>query len=427
MTTTLAPHRYEPRGGCRDLWHTRAPEVLLSGPAGTGKSRSCLEKLHLAALKYPGMRGLIVRKTLASLGSSALVTWRQHVAVEALADREVAFYGGSAEEPPQYRYRNGSRVVIGGLDKATKIMSSEYDLIYVQEAVELTEGDWEALTTRLRYGRMPYQQLLADTNPDAPTHWLRQRCDRGATLILESRHEDNPLVCEPDGTPTRGGAAYLAKLDALTGVRHARLRRGLWVAAEGVIYEDWDPAVHVVDPFEPPADWTRYWAVDFGFVNPFVLQWWAEDPDGRLFLYRELYHTRRLVAQHAEDARAFEDEPRPREVVCDHDAEGRATLEKELGITTAPANKRVSDGVQAVAQRLKTRRLFICRDARLVRDPDLADAHRPTCTAEEVAGYVWADSKTKEQPLKQDDHGCDALRYLVAARDLGARPRVRWM
>ena len=31
------------------------------------------------------------------------------------------------------------------------------------------------------------------------------------------------------------------------------------------------------------------WSVDFGFTNPIVIQWWAEDPDGRLYLYRELY------------------------------------------------------------------------------------------------------------------------------------------
>jgi hypothetical protein len=45
--------------------------------------------------------------------------------------------------------------MIGGMDKPTKIMSSEYDFIYVQEAIELTETDWENLTTRLRNGRCP--------------------------------------------------------------------------------------------------------------------------------------------------------------------------------------------------------------------------------------------------------------------------------
>ena len=96
----------------------------------------------------------------------------------------------------------------------------------------LSEDDWESLTTRLRNGAMPYQQLLADTNPDAPTHWLKRRCDAGRTLLLESRHEDNPSVT----------ADYLARLDRLTGARLWRLRHGRWVSAEGVVYEGWDPA-----------------------------------------------------------------------------------------------------------------------------------------------------------------------------------------
>ncbi|MFI6388618.1 hypothetical protein [Nonomuraea sp. NPDC050540] len=68
------------------------------------------------------------------------------------------------------------------------------------------------------------------------------------------------------------GADYIAKLEKLTGVRYHRLRHGRWVATEGLIYEDFDPAVHVVDRFDIPPEWTRWWTVDFGFTNPFVLQ-----------------------------------------------------------------------------------------------------------------------------------------------------------
>jgi phage terminase large subunit len=439
--TTAVVHRYHPRGAAKAVLESRAPEILLSGPAGTGKSRACLEKLHLQALKYPGMRGLMVRKTQRSLGSTALVTWREKVAAEALAHGTMRWYGGSPEKPPAYQYRNGSEIVIGGMDEAAKIMSSEYDVSYVQEAIQLTVNDWEAITTRLRNDRLPYQQLIADTNPDAPTHWLKARCDRGDTLMLESRHEDNPILIGDDGQPTERGAAYLAKLDALTGVRHARLRRGLWVAAEGQIYEDWDPSVHVVDRFPIPSSWTRWWSVDFGFTNPFVLQCWAEDPDGRLYLYRELYRTRRLVEDHARDILALVapggkwTEPRPRAVICDHDAEDRATLERHLGMSTVAATKTVSDGIQAVQVRLRKAgdgkpRLFLLRDSLVERDPELDDSKKPCSTAEEAPGYVWAikpGGELKEEPAKANDHGMDAKRYVVAERDLAARPRVRFL
>lgn len=458
MTTALR-HHYRPRGAAAEVFASRAPEVLLSGPAGTGKSRAALEKLHAMMLATPGARGLIVRKTLVSLGSTGLVTWREKVAAESIAAGHVVWYGGSQQEAAAYRYTNGSTVVVGGLDKPQKVMSSEYDVIFVQEAIELTIDDWEALTTRLRNGRISFQQLLADCNPWTPSHWLKQRTDRGDTLMLHSRHEDNPTLFREDGTLTEGGEAYIGKLEKLTGVRYHRLRHGRWVAAEGLIYEAYDPAVHLIDRFDIPDSWTRWWTVDFGFTNPFVLQCWAEDPDGRLFLYREIYKTRTLVEDHAKtilrlvrecneccDSKAADHdcheckacrlawtEPRPRAVICDHDAEDRATLERHLGMSTIAARKGVSDGIQATQARFRPAddgrpRIGFLRDSLVERDPELEDAKKPCCTTEEITGYVWDTSPgkpPKETPVKQDDHGMDAARYMVAQKDLGARPRIR--
>ncbi|MEU0465032.1 phage terminase large subunit [Amycolatopsis sp. NPDC006131] len=437
----VVEHRYRPRGAAKRLLACRDSEVLLSGPAGTGKSRACLEKLHLMCLLNPGMRGLIVRKTQVSMTNTALVTFREHVAAESIAAGHVRWFGGSQQEAACYRYTNGSVINVGGMDKPTKIMSSEYDIVYVQEAIELTETDWEAITTRLRNGKVSFQQIIADTNPDTATHWLKKRCDKGVTTMIESRHEDNPVLVREDGTRTEVGEAYISKLDALTGVRRLRLRDGLWVAAEGQIYEDWTPAIHHIDRFDIPDDWTRWWSVDFGFTNPFVLQCWAEDHDGRLYLYREIYRTRRLVEDHAKDILRIVApegewrEPRPRAVICDHDAEDRATLERHLGLGTVAAKKTVSDGIQAVQARWRLAgdgkpRLFLLRDSLVERDPELEAAAKPLSTVDEVPGYVWDVSEgkpPKETPVKENDHGVDALRYMVAERDLGGRPRVRFL
>jgi hypothetical protein len=437
-----AEHRYVPRGTAVTLFESRAPEILVSGPAGTGKSRACLEKLHLLALRHPGMRGLILRKTQVSLSSTALNTWRKYVVPEALVAGLVWFYGGSAEEPAQYRYDNGSSIAVGGMDNPTKIMSSEYDVIYVQEATELTLTDWESATTRLRNGVISFQQLIADCNPDVPTHWLKVRADTGATLLLESRHEENPLYFDAMGRLTEKGTAYIGKLDALTGVRFLRLRKGVWAAAEGLIYEEYDPTVHLIDRFDIPDTWVRWWAVDFGYTNPAVIQWWAQDPDGRLYLYREIYHTKRTVdvlahqaLAQVRDSEGQWTEPRPRAIVCDHDAEGRAVLERELGMSTVGATKAVTDGIQAVQARLRPAgdgrpRWFLMRDSLVERDADLVDARKPTCTIEEVVAYIWdtaAGKPPKETPRKVDDHGMDAGRYVVAEIDLAARPRIRVM
>lgn len=425
---------YAPRGACKDIFYARNDEVLISGPAGTGKSRACLEKLHLIAMKYPGMRGLIVRKTATSLTSTALVTWKTHVIAEDLKAGMVEYYGGSAQEPAQYRYRNGSVINIGGMDRSTRIMSSDFDVIYVQEATELSEENWENLTTRLRNGKLPYQQLIADCNPDRPTHWLKMRADRGQTTMLESRHEDNPTLFVSDTVMTDEGTSYIGKLDNLTGVRKLRLRKGIWAGAEGLIYDEFDPLVHMTSQKGIPEDWPRYWAIDFGYENPFVCQWWAEHPDGALLLYREIYMTHKTVDEHAKDilnAVTRRDgtwkEPKPTRIICDHDAEGRAVLERELGLSTNNAHKSVLEGIQAVQKRIKEKRIFILRDITVRRDEELVEAKKPTSTAEEITGYIWATKGSKEAPLKEYDHGMDCMRYMVAARDLKTRYRVGWV
>jgi phage terminase large subunit len=436
-------HSYAPRGSCRKILGCRDPEVLISGPAGTGKSRACMEKLHMMCLLNPGMRGLIARKSATSLSSTALVTWRRFVAKEAIDSGDVVYYGGSAQESASYQYKNGSVVVIGGLDKVSKIMSAEYDVIYIQEATELSENDWEALTTRLRNWRVSFQQLLADCNPSHPDHWLKIRADRGVTTMFDSIHEENPILFNPDGTATKNGREYIKKLDSLTGVRYKRLRLGLWVAAEGVIYEEYNSGLHIIDRDQLPKteykdasgipmDWTRYWAIDFGYVNPFVCQFWAEDPDGKMYLYREIYHTGRTVDQHANkikslvlNERGAWREPKPRAIICDHDAEGRAVLERELSIATEPAHKSVLEGIEAVQVRLRPKegvgpRMLFLRNAVVEEDPELRESGRPTCTIDEIPGYVWSNKK-KEEPVKQDDHGCDAMRYMAAYQDFGIR------
>lgn len=427
LTTSSRPARakeFEPRGAALAVFTNKAPEVLLAGPAGTGKSRAALEKLHLCALKYAGMRGLMVRKTRRSLTQAAMVTFEKLV----LDPVEGVQFRTTTQE---YRYPNGSVIIVAGLDKASKVMSQEYDMAYIQEATELTEDDWESLTTRLRNGVMPYQQLIADCNPDAPTHWLKHRADEGRTVMLESSHEDNPSLWDDVARDwTDSGRSYIGKLDHLTGVRYQRLRRGQWVAAEGVVYDGWDRALHLVNPFSIPPDWARYWVIDFGYTNPFCWQAWAEDPDGRLYRYREIYRTQRLVEDHARDILAVtKGEPRPRAIICDHDAEGRATLVRYLGMTTTPAKKTVTDGIQAVQSRLKVQgdgrpRLFLVRDALVERDDALDENKKPVCTEEEIDGYVWDTSngrKKGEEPVKDNDHGMDCMRYMVAHRDLGRR------
>lgn len=411
---------YKAYGAASDLWRDRSDEIMLSGPAGTGKSRANLEKIHACLLRWPGSRALIVRKTRESLSETALVTYESKVLPEGSPIKE----GAQRRVRQTYTYPNGSALVVGGMDKATKIMSTEYDIIYPQEAIELTENDWESLTTRLRNDVMPFQQIIGDTNPDAPTHWLKKRADAGRMKMFESRHEDNPSLWW-NGDWTEKGRKYIAKLDALTGVRYWRLRHGKWAAAEGVVYSEWDRAIHLIDAFPIPAEWRRLRSIDFGYTNPFVCQWWAIDPDGRAYLYREYYQTQRIVSDHAKEIDRLSKGETYWATVADHDAEDRATL-RSMGIHTTAAKKAVRTGIEAVQDRLriagdKKPRLYVMRDCLTHRDSDLTEFKRPIGFVEEIDGYVWSPTKetkaAKEEPIKLHDHAMDAARYAVMAVD----------
>ncbi|MFB6548687.1 phage terminase large subunit [Streptomyces sp. NPDC056405] len=416
---------------------------MLSGAAGTGKTVGALMKLHLACLMKPKVRCLIVRKTHASLTASTLVTFREKVAKEAIEAGALHFYGGSAQEPASFRYQNGSVIVVGGLDRASRLLSTEFDLVLVDEAIEVTDEDLDTIITRLRNGVLSYQQLIMCTNPGPPTHHLKVRADAGRCRMLYSKHEDNPaLYDDKTNAWTEYGAKYIGLLESLTGVRYHRMRWGKWVASEGQVYENWDPEIHVIDPFPIPDDWQRWWSIDWGFTAPFVWQDWAEDHDGRLYLVREVVKTQRIVEDHAKEIKRITTNKQgewlaPTAVIADHDAEDRATFEKHMGIGTISAKKGKTAGIQAFQSRLEKAadgkpRLMVFRNALKYRDHAMVDAMKPIGLAEEISGYVWASkagssTDLKEEPVKENDHSLDAARYVVAQRDMKGPPNIRWI
>jgi phage terminase large subunit len=268
------PRRYVAFGDViLDFARYRGRESVLEGPADTGKSRACLEYVHAACEKYPGCQWAIVRQTRSSITETAQKTYEKWVRPEGAA---------RLWHDLEYRYPNGSVVVLAGMDEASRILSSEFDGIYVQQAEELDADTWEILTTRVtgRGAVMPYTRLIADMNPTDPGFHLYQREADGHVRFFQVRHADNPAA-----TPER-----VAALATLTGHRRDRLFLGLRVAAEGMFFEEWDPRVHVVDPFPIPAHWTRWTSTDYGFAAPFCHLAFARDPQTRrVYVHRELY------------------------------------------------------------------------------------------------------------------------------------------
>lgn len=406
-------------------------EIVLCGPAGTGKSLANLVKLHRMMSQYPGARALIVRKVRADLPQSTLVTYERDV----LGQDNPICAGVTREGRDSYKYPNGSEVVVGGMDRPGRILSADYDLILAAETVQFTEADWETCIMRLRTGVLPYQQVLGDTNPDRPDHWLKQRADSGLLKLLNTTYRDNPRYWDSESNDwtARGRDYVVGKLGKLTGVRRLRYLDGKWIVAEGAVYDTWDENVHVVDAFDIPKSWTRIRAIDFGFVNPFVCLWIALDEDKRAYVYRQWYKTGMTVAKHAAVIRKYSEGETYEATVADHDAEDRATL-RENGIRTIAAKKDISPGIQAVQERLQPAgdgrpRLYVLRGSLIEPDEALAESKAPVDIVGEFGGYIWtktADGKpNKELPVDLNNHALDAVRYGVMYVDKQVKGRIR--
>ena len=416
-------------GIAADLMRATDNRIVVAGPVGTGKSKIILEKIRACCIQYPGCRWLFLRSVRKWLTHSILVTWEEKVIEPEHLVPDKINRGNRSE----YKFKNGSRVVIAGLDDPQAVFSAEYDGAFINEATEIDLDTVEKVDGRLRYGRMPFQQLLMDCNPGPPSHWIYQSFQNGYVRRMQMLHKDNPVLYLPDGRITRFGKEYLGRLQQMTGVRKDRYLFGRWVQAEGVVYDNWNPSIHVIEPFPIPSHWRRWHAVDFGFTNPLVWQFWAEDPDGRIYLYREIYKTKQYVIETAKWVKRImleHGDPRPEAIITDHDPEAQGHIHQVLDIRPTPADKsdRVG-GIQDVANRLRVAedgkpRLFVFRGALIhTLDADLVQAGKPTRTEMEFDSYVWNPKlKHGEEPLKEGDHGMDSCRYL--ARHLNAKAQL---
>lgn len=414
--------KYVAYGASAELFNLKDSQLIISGPAETGKTIACLHLLDSLAWKYPGMQGAIIRKTYRSMPGSVLQTYEKKVLTEGDG---VTKRGG--EKPEWFDYPNGSRLWIGGMDNPAKVLSSERDVIYVNQAEELTLDEWETLTTRAtgRAGNMPYAQVIGDCNPGAFSHWIKGSANDGKLRLLESRHEDNPTLFDQQTKQiTPQGERSLEALDRLTGVRYLRLRKGLWAAAEGSVYDTFDRAKHIADSMEGVV---RYVAgVDWGFTNPGVIQVWGIDGDKRMARAKEIYRTKMTIDWWIAQAQQVKKDHKDVVFICDPSEPGYIKQFRNAGLNVVEAFNDISLGINNIQQRLVVQkdgrpRLVFLRGGLLDRDEELARSHKPTCAEEEMEAYIWpkgADGKPlKETPVDDNNHAMDAMRYAAAYVD----------
>lgn len=417
----------------------RSPEILIAGSAGTGKTLTCLEKVYRLATTYPNARILILRKVRADLSETALVTWEDDVLGQ---DHPLVVNGPRRDYRRNYHFPNGSDVIVGGLDRPTKIMSGQYDLIYCNEAIELPLEGYEALTTRARNGKIwggeneLLGQIICDANPAYPDHHLKLRADEGKMRYLQPSHKDNPLYYDHDKKKyTLKGKAYIAMLDKLTGVRKARLRYGRWVRAEGVVLEEYDAQIHKLSRKEMVArgllkhtegKWpllnnsnikAKFCSADWGFRNPGVFKAYIVDKDDNVYCILEIYQTERKIGWWKAKAKKLRDRLGMRVFVCDPSQPGNiAELNGLRGIRAIKAYNDIEHGIQTFKEYLAPEdggdpQFYYVEDNLEAIDFRLKEAKRPFKTEQEIDSYVWADTKNKERPVDENNHGIDADRY----------------
>lgn len=450
-------------------------EVLLDGPAGTGKSMGACHVLYWIAHAFPGARLLAVRKTRVSLTESFCVTWEK-----TLPHGDECLEGPARSHRHSYKWSNGSELVLGGLDQPTRLYSTEWDFVYPEECGELTEDEWERFLRSLRNGMCPFQVIAGATNPYWQTHWANKRftplgppdSPMPAALRLYSRHTDNPALYDDQGSITKYGAAYIATLQGLSGVRRLRLLDGQWVAAEGLIWENFDPARHEIsagflrekkDHYGSPkkglwlqvkdGDATREveikWtagALDWGYTAPGVLLVFGVDSERHAYMLAEIYRTKQTLDWWADRVVEVHKEFGFTVIVADP---SKPEAIEQLNVRLSEACGRQAGGLVIAAEnQLTTRgggdmggldmvrwalgddgqgipRLVFLRDSlRHGPDPELLAKSKPVCTVQEIPAYTFlraredkVDDPLAEKDERPDptcaDHGCDATRYFV--------------
>lgn len=327
LNADKAQPRYQFYGRNLEFYDLVASLAVLAGSAETGKTVTCLAKLDMLARKHPRLQGAIVRKTRADMDGSVLQSFRDDILGR---ESDVRVYGGAKAE--WFDYPNGSRLWVGGMDKPGKVLSSQRDVIYINQAEELDRNDLETLTTRAtgRAGNLrdaagvAYGMVMADCNPGAPSHWIWSMHLGGLLRLIESRHVDNPrLYNQATGEITPQGAITIERLKSLTGYRRARLYEGKWIQAEGIVYDQWLDGENVTEDADfIPGAGNVYMACDDGYsagsapdtrgrdphtghyvadAHPRVIMLCQEKADGRLDFFYESTACLKLSDQHLQE------------------------------------------------------------------------------------------------------------------------------
>lgn len=236
-------------------------------------------------------------------------------------------------------------------------------------------------------------------NPEFPEHWFFkewiQKCDDKNALYLHFTMDDNPSLTSE--VKKRYESLY-------SGVFYERFIKGRWVAVYGAVYPFMDSPDMYCDV--PSGDFEQFAvSCDYGTVNPASFGLWGLK-NNVWFRIDEYYFNSRAEGFQKTDEEHYEclcslvgDRVISQIVVDPSAASFIEVIRRHNRFKVTPANNSVVDGIRRVSQVLKDGSVKICRNCKDIR--------------KEFSLYRWDGRKALDQPVKENDHAMDDLRYFV--------------
>jgi PBSX family phage terminase large subunit len=299
-----------------------------------------------------------------------------------------------------YRGKTNYFFIFGGKDESSQDLIQGITLagMFFDEVALMPQSFVSQATARCS---VDGAKFWFNCNPAGPYHWFKlEFLDKLSEMNLLHIHftmGDNLSLSEK--VKDRYRRMY-------NGVFFKRFILGLWVMAEGIIYDMFDPEVHSVSTTDRP--YTHYYvAIDYGTQNPTVFGLWGKY-QGTWYKVKEYHYEgrkeskQRTDAEYSQDLKVFLGDIKPRGIIVDPSAASFIAQLSKDGFTITKAKNNVQDGIRNVATALSRK---------LIKYNDCCSE-----TFREFSSYIWdakAADRGEDKPVKENDHHMDSDRYFV--------------